>query len=282
MRETKVEPGCGASLLWRGQELLLNRLILPAAARENLAQVLEYEIERVIPLPRDEIFYDYQVRESGQGETGRLAVLVVSVPRRVVRQYVEALEQAGRSAEGGGGGGGGARRLHGVLPRGAGRSRWRCWCATAAKASSPCSSSASWSRATRSAAACAVDDRDQRDGAPRPRRGLPLGRGAGRSPDRRLRPTARRRRPTQGTLDLFALASGRLEAPPDFFDACRADPAARRSARRSARCARGVVDINLLPADDRPGLQEGLFVPLLLVVAIVVLGHRLRGQHHRA
>ena len=59
------------------QELLLNRLVLPAAARENLAQVLEYEIERVIPLPRDEIFYDYQVRESGQGENGRLAVLVV-------------------------------------------------------------------------------------------------------------------------------------------------------------------------------------------------------------
>src|SRR6185503_14584134 len=36
-----------------------------------------------------------QVRESGGGEAGRLAVLVVSVPRRIVREYLDALEAAG-------------------------------------------------------------------------------------------------------------------------------------------------------------------------------------------
>ncbi|MGH7894340.1 MAG: hypothetical protein ACREQL_06705, partial [Candidatus Binatia bacterium] len=87
VRDFDIEPG-GVHLCLARHELLLNRLVLPAAARENLQQVLEYEIERVIPLPRDEVFYDYQVRESGGGEAGRLAVLIVSVPRRIVQEYV--------------------------------------------------------------------------------------------------------------------------------------------------------------------------------------------------
>src|SRR6185369_13556392 len=94
IREFKITPG-EVHLCLSRHELLLNRLVLPAAAKENLRQVLEYEIERVIPLPRDEVFWDYQVRESGGGEAGRLAVLIVSVPRRVVTEYVDALEAAG-------------------------------------------------------------------------------------------------------------------------------------------------------------------------------------------
>ncbi len=82
IHEFKIAPG-GVHLCLARHELLLNRLVLPAAARENLRQVLEYEIERVIPLPRGEVFWDYQVRESGGGESGRLAVLIVSVPGRV-------------------------------------------------------------------------------------------------------------------------------------------------------------------------------------------------------
>ena len=57
--------------------------------------MLEYEIERVIPLPRDEVFFDYQVRTSGEGEAARLAVLVVSVPRRLIQLYLDALDGAG-------------------------------------------------------------------------------------------------------------------------------------------------------------------------------------------
>jgi Tfp pilus assembly protein PilN len=74
----------------------------------------------------------------------------------------------------------------------------------------------------------------------------------------------------EGTFDMFALASGRLEAPADFFDA--SEPALLPAVGAALGAVReGVVDINLLPAEDRRGLQEGLFVPLLLMVAIVVL-----------
>lgn len=69
---------------------LLSRLSLPAAAKGDLQQVLEFEIDRLIPLSRDEIYYDTVVREVG----GKLDVLVISVPRRVVSEVIAALELA--------------------------------------------------------------------------------------------------------------------------------------------------------------------------------------------
>ena len=69
---------------------LLSRLSLPEAAKNDLAQVLEFEIDRLLPLSRDEIYYDTVVREAG----GKLDVLVVSVPRRVVAEVLSALEMA--------------------------------------------------------------------------------------------------------------------------------------------------------------------------------------------
>jgi Tfp pilus assembly protein PilN len=69
---------------------VLSRLSLPAAAKSDLSQVLEFEIDRLIPMSRDEIYYDTVVRETG----AKLDVLVVSVPRRVVAEVLAALELA--------------------------------------------------------------------------------------------------------------------------------------------------------------------------------------------
>ncbi|MBM4246913.1 MAG: hypothetical protein FJ148_24495 [Deltaproteobacteria bacterium] len=69
---------------------LLSRLSLPEAAKNDLQQVLEFEIDRLLPLSRDEVYYDTIVREAG----GKLDVLVISVPRRVVAEVLAALEQA--------------------------------------------------------------------------------------------------------------------------------------------------------------------------------------------
>ena len=69
---------------------LLSRLSLPAAAKSDLNQVLEFEIDRLLPMARDEVYYDTIVREAG----GKLDVLVISVPRRVVAEALAALETA--------------------------------------------------------------------------------------------------------------------------------------------------------------------------------------------
>ncbi|HEY8515013.1 MAG TPA: PilN domain-containing protein [Candidatus Binatia bacterium] len=69
---------------------VLSRLSLPAAAKGDLHQVIEFEIERLIPLSREEIYYDAFVREVA----GKLDVLVMSVPRRIVAEVMAALELA--------------------------------------------------------------------------------------------------------------------------------------------------------------------------------------------
>ena len=267
VRDTHVEPGAVHLCLAR-QELLLNRLVLPAAARENLAQVLEYEIERIIPLPRDEIFFDYQMRESGQGETGRLAVLVVSVPRRIVHQYVEALEKAGI-------------RTKSVVVAAAALGDYTAFCRGALE--QPVALMIRDGRD--SELAVFLDDQlvashGLRGGSvpsvaemnAMVRRDLaevfhavdaPVDLLVGASPNGTSAVP-------DGTLDLFALANGRLEAPAAFFEA--PEPALLSAVGAALGAVReSVVDINLLPAEHRPGLQEGLFVPLLLFVLVIVL-----------
>ncbi len=264
-REVKGEPGAVHLCLSR-QELLLNRLVLPTAARENLAQVLEYEIERVIPLPRDDIFYDYQVRESGQGENGRLAVLVVSVPRRVVHQYVEALEQAGV-------------RPKSVVVAAAALGDYTAFCrGTLAEPVAILVRDGSDGELAVFVERQLVASHVLRGAAPSTnevnamvRRDLAEVFHAVEAPVDLLVAASPNGTPAaEGTLDLFALASGRLDAPTSFFDA--GEPTMLPAVGAALGAVReGVVDINLLPAEHRPGLQEGLFVPLLLMVAIVVL-----------
>lgn len=68
-----------------------SRVIFPASARENLAQVLEYEMDRLIPLPRDAVYYDFSARLLG---ADRLEVLLMCLPRAAVQVHLDALEDA--------------------------------------------------------------------------------------------------------------------------------------------------------------------------------------------
>jgi Tfp pilus assembly protein PilN len=267
VRDFDIEPSAVHLCLAR-HELMLNRLVLPMAARENLRQVLEYEVERVIPLPRDEVFYDYQVRESGGGETGRLAVLIVSVPRRVVREYVEALEVAGV-------------RPKAIVIAASALGDYAAFCrgtldaplALVARSGADLEVAlfaerqliASHAlRGSTPPVAAEIQQMVRRDlaevfHAPQtavellsaiPSNGIVLPEGESGS--------------------LFALAGGHLDAPAEFFT--RPEPAMLPALGAALGAVReGVVDINLLPEEHRPGLQEGLFVPIILLVAVVVL-----------
>jgi len=73
---------------------LISRLSLPVAAKADLAQVVEFELERLVPLARDEIYFDFLVRNLGS----KLDVQVVSLPRRTVAEVLGALEDAGVGA----------------------------------------------------------------------------------------------------------------------------------------------------------------------------------------
>lgn len=268
-REHRLE-NAAVHLCLPRHELLLNRLTLPAAARENLQQVLEYELARVIPLPRDEVFYDYEVRESPPGDTARLSILVVCVPRRVVDGYVQALEGAGM-------------RPKAIVIPAAALGDYAAFCrgnleapVALALRSAPdvvevalfvhgtlVASHALRGPQTPSAAEVQALLRRDLSEVFEPREGpievLTAGvafESAGGAPE------------LGG--DLAALAHDHLEVPSAFFDAPDASMLPAVGAAIGAVRER-VVDVNLLPEEHRIGLQEGLFVPLVLMVVAVVL-----------
>jgi len=74
------------------EHAFVSRLIIPETARGSLGQVVEYEIERLVPLAKEDIYYDYLTYETG-GEERRLGIVIFAVPRRIVDEYLAVLEK---------------------------------------------------------------------------------------------------------------------------------------------------------------------------------------------
>ncbi|MFQ5850847.1 MAG: PilN domain-containing protein [Candidatus Binatia bacterium] len=67
-------------------------VFLPQVAQENLQQVLGYEIERLLPFRRDEVYYDFLPR----GKRGdKIGLLLFTVPKRVLDEILDALSAFG-------------------------------------------------------------------------------------------------------------------------------------------------------------------------------------------
>ncbi|MDH3375602.1 MAG: PilN domain-containing protein [Gammaproteobacteria bacterium] len=78
-----LEGTAGAILRLPDQQILRRRVILPAAARENLRQVLAFEMDRQTPFLADDVYYDFQLLEPAPSDT-ELAVDLVVVPRKTL------------------------------------------------------------------------------------------------------------------------------------------------------------------------------------------------------
>jgi Tfp pilus assembly PilM family ATPase len=72
LQEVQVNPDQVVLCLPR-HHAFVSRLVIPETARGSLNQVIEYESERLLPLPKEEIYYDYLTYEAG-GEEHRLAL----------------------------------------------------------------------------------------------------------------------------------------------------------------------------------------------------------------
>ncbi len=70
---------------------IVSRMSLPAAVKNDLAQVIEFEVDRLLPLERDEVYFDHLVRETGD----KIEVLLMSMPRRSGAEILDALEEGG-------------------------------------------------------------------------------------------------------------------------------------------------------------------------------------------
>ena len=70
---------------------IVSRLPLPGAVKSDLDQAIEFEIDRLLPLERDEVYFDRLIREAGD----KIEVLVVSVQRGRAAAVLDALEEGG-------------------------------------------------------------------------------------------------------------------------------------------------------------------------------------------
>lgn len=81
------------------RRLLVKRLHLPAAAEENLRQVLSYEMDRQTPFKASSVYFDYRILGHDQ-RTRELIVDLVVVPRETLDTVVEQAESRGLALDG--------------------------------------------------------------------------------------------------------------------------------------------------------------------------------------
>ena len=66
---------------------MFREIEFPAAVRQNLGTTLTYELDKYIPIPIDEIYFDYQVI-GGEGNN-RITVLLMVVKRNELQHYLD-------------------------------------------------------------------------------------------------------------------------------------------------------------------------------------------------
>lgn len=79
------------------EQFVVHRVLLPLAAEENLPQVLEYEIQRLLPFRLDGLYYDYL----SIGRTkDKIELLLFAVPKGIVNEVLDALAAFGIKPQG--------------------------------------------------------------------------------------------------------------------------------------------------------------------------------------
>ena len=69
-------------------------LRIPRLKTDNLDAAVRWELESVVPLPAEEIYFDYEVLTTA-GHSDHVDVLLLAYPRALVDSYVSVLSQAG-------------------------------------------------------------------------------------------------------------------------------------------------------------------------------------------
>ena len=74
------------------EQAIVQQILLPLAAQENLQHVLDYEIERQLPFKREDVYYDF-LPAGKRGE--KLCVYVFAMPKRALDSTIALLESVG-------------------------------------------------------------------------------------------------------------------------------------------------------------------------------------------
>lgn len=75
------------------QAAYVSRVIVPESARDVLHEVIDYQAERLLPFPKEDLYYDYLTTDVGTEEK-RIEVVIFGFSRREVDEYLGILLQA--------------------------------------------------------------------------------------------------------------------------------------------------------------------------------------------
>jgi len=79
-----------------GSDALVKELLLPTAAKENLRQVVAYELDRYTPFKAEQVYFAVKLME-GQHEPGQIRVMLVLTTRELLDGLYEDMKTLGMS-----------------------------------------------------------------------------------------------------------------------------------------------------------------------------------------
>lgn len=71
---------------------IIKTVEFPATVKENVSNVISYELDRITPFSSEDAFYDFKILDENDG---KLTILVVTAKADLIKPYIEALREKG-------------------------------------------------------------------------------------------------------------------------------------------------------------------------------------------
>ncbi len=71
---------------------IIRTVEFPATVKENVSNVISYELDRITPFSSEDAFYDFKILDENNG---KLTILVVAAKADLIKPYIEALREKG-------------------------------------------------------------------------------------------------------------------------------------------------------------------------------------------
>ncbi len=77
------------------EKSFLQVIQMPRMEEKDLKSAIVFEVENYIPLPINEVYFDFQVISAPKNHTSHLDVLIVAMPKKIINSYVSCFQKAG-------------------------------------------------------------------------------------------------------------------------------------------------------------------------------------------
>ena len=94
-QEGRYFRGAGIAVSLPEEKSFLRPLRLKNVKREDVGNAIRWEIEAQIPLPADDLIFDYEIIESSPDAAGYLTVVLTAFPKTLVSSYLGVFKGAG-------------------------------------------------------------------------------------------------------------------------------------------------------------------------------------------